>query len=89
MPKPNKQLKSKHRPSDLFDRVVVILEQARSQVVRSVNHYMVLAYWKIGKEIVEQEQQGAARAEYGKHVIDELSSYLNERYGKGFSTTNL
>jgi len=89
MPKPNKQLKSKDRPSDLFDRVVVILEQARSHVVRSVNHYMVLAYWKIGQEIVEQEQQGTARAEYGKRIIDELSCYLNERYGKGFSTTNL
>ena len=89
MTKPNKQLKSKDRPSDLFDRVVVILEQARSQVVRSVNHYMVLAYWKIGKEIVEQEQQGASRAEYGKRIIEGLSENLTARYGRGFSTANL
>ena len=73
----------------LFDRVVAILEQARSRVVRSVNSEMVIAYWHIGREIVEHVQAGKERAEYGKRVIEELADRLRRRYGRGFSTTNL
>ena len=73
----------------LFDRVVSILEQARANVVRAVNSNMVVAYWLIGREIVEELQGGEARAEYGKQVISQLSQQLTKRYGKGFSTTNL
>ena len=73
----------------LFERVVSILEQARSNVVRTVNSQMVIAYWMIGREIVDEEQQGASRAEYGKRLIEDLSSRLTKRYKKGFSTTNL
>jgi hypothetical protein len=73
----------------LFARVVSILEQARSNVVRAVNTNMVLAYWLIGREIVEEIQGGAERADYGKQVIEELSEKLNKNYGKGFSATNL
>ncbi|MBE0435061.1 MAG: hypothetical protein IBX56_04580 [Methylomicrobium sp.] len=75
--------------SPLLDRVVTILEQARSNVVQSVNHNTVLANWLIGREIVQQLQQGNQRAEHGKQVIQALSERLNRRYGKGFSTTNL
>ncbi len=50
----------------LFDRVVSILEEARSNVVRAVNSNMVMAYWLIGREIVEEIQGGDKRAEYGK-----------------------
>ncbi len=89
MPKPNKQLKSRDGPSGLFDRVVVILEQARSHVVRSVNHYMVLAYWQIGREIIQEQQEGKTRADYGKRIIDGLSESLTVRYGRGFSIANL
>jgi len=73
----------------LFERVVAILEQARSTVARTVNSQMVIAYWMIGREIVEEEQQGEVRAEYGKRLIEELSLRLTTRYKKGFSTTNL
>ena len=73
----------------LLDRVVVILERARADVVRSVNSQMVIAYWLIGREIVEEEQQGAVRAEYGRSLLEDLSHRLTERYGKGFSVTNL
>ena len=73
----------------LFDRVVTILERARSNVVRTVNSQMVIAYWMIGREIVEEEQKGTSRAEYGKRLIEELSFRLTKRYKKGFSTTNL
>jgi predicted nuclease of restriction endonuclease-like (RecB) superfamily len=74
---------------DLFDRVVSILEQARANVVRSVNNNMVIAYWLIGREIVQEIQGGDERAEYGKQVIEQLSAKLTHKYGRGFSTTNL
>ena len=73
----------------LFDRVVSILEQARANVVRAVNNNMVIAYWLIGREIVQALQAGDERAEYGKEVVKHLSVRLTEKYGKGFSTTNL
>ena len=75
--------------NSLFDRVVIILEQARTNVVRTVNSEMVLAYWHIGREIVQELQKGENRAEYGKQIIKELSAKLNKKYGKGFSSTNL
>lgn len=74
---------------DLFHRVVFILEQAKTNVVRIVNSEMVLAYWHIGREIVQELQKGEDRAEYGKQIIKDLSAKLNEKYRKGFSTTNL
>jgi len=73
----------------LLDRVVSILEQARGNVVRAVNSNMVLAYWLIGREIVQELQGGEQRAEYGKQVLGELSGNLNKRYGSGFSVPNL
>ena len=76
-------------PSPLFDRVVAILEAARSRATRAVHSQMVLAYFQIGREIVVQIQRGDARAEYGQRVIEELSHKLTERYGRGYSTTNL
>lgn len=74
---------------DLFHWVVFILEQAKTNVVRIVNSEMVLAYWHIGREIVQALQKGEDRAEYGKQSIKDLSAKLNEKYRKGFSTTNL
>jgi predicted nuclease of restriction endonuclease-like (RecB) superfamily len=73
----------------LFDRVVSILEEARLNVVRSVNSNMVLAYWLIGREIVNEIQRGDGRAEYGRQVIEKLSGKLTSGYGRGFSSTNL
>lgn len=73
----------------LFDRVVSILEQARGNVVRAINTNMVMAYWLIGREIVLALQGGEDRAEYGKQVLQQLSTRLAEQYGKGFSATNL
>ncbi len=74
---------------DLFDRVVAILDRARDRVVRSVNSEMVLAYWHIGREIVQIRQNGEARAAYGGRLLEELSERLSARYGRGFSVTNL
>lgn len=75
--------------NSLFDRVVSILEEARSSVVRAVNTNMVLAYWLIGREIIQELQAGEERAEYGKQVIGKLSKQLTERYGQGFSEQSL
>jgi predicted nuclease of restriction endonuclease-like (RecB) superfamily len=88
MSKANRNLAA-NKPEEIFERVVSILEQARSNVVRVVNTQMVLAYWLIGREIVQELQGGRERAEYGKQIVEELSVRLNERYGKGFSTSNL
>ncbi|MEY4506787.1 MAG: hypothetical protein RL297_1365 [Pseudomonadota bacterium] len=76
-------------PDALFGRVASILEQARGNVVRAVNTQMVLAYWLIGREIVEALQGGDERAAYGKSLVTELSRRLTLRFGKGFSATNL
>ena len=73
----------------LFARVVSILEQARSNVVRAVNNNMVIAYWLIGREIVQEIQGGSERAEYGKKIIEKLSEDLTQKYGRGFSITNI
>jgi predicted nuclease of restriction endonuclease-like (RecB) superfamily len=73
----------------LYERIVAILEDARARVVRVVNSEMILAYWHIGREIVEHLQKGAARADYGDQLLDGLSAQLGQRYGRGFSTTNL
>jgi predicted nuclease of restriction endonuclease-like (RecB) superfamily len=73
----------------LFERVAEILESSRAQVVRHVNSQMVLAYWLIGREIVQAVQGGESRAEYGQAMVSGLSQALTSRYGKGFSTSNL
>ena len=73
----------------LFERVGNILEQARSNAKTAVNLSMVYAYYEIGKTIIEEEQNGKERADYGKHILKDLSNYLTENYGKGFSVENL
>jgi len=73
----------------LFQRVAAILNQARTNVSRSVNSNMVLGYWLSGREIVLVTQEGAERAEYGKRVLETLSGRLAERFGRGFSVANL
>ena len=73
----------------LYKRVARILEQARSQVARTVNTAMVHAYWHVGREIVEVEQAGKPRAGYGDEVIAQLSARLVAAYGRGFSVRNL
>ena len=81
---PNNNQQTTKSDSLLFDRVATILEQARANVVRSVNSEMVIAYW-----LVEEEQRGEKRAEYGKRLIADRSQRLVERYGKGFSVAHL
>ena len=70
----------------LFHCISSILEQARGNVVRSINSNMVLAYWMIGREIVLELQGGEERAEYGKQVLENLSARLTKQYGNGPAT---
>jgi predicted nuclease of restriction endonuclease-like (RecB) superfamily len=66
-----------------------IVSKARSKAFAAVNYSLVKRNWRIGQRIVEQEQNGASRAEYGKHVIEVASAALTEEFGKGFSETNI
>jgi len=74
-----------HEQDALFDRIAEIIDAARRHVARTVNTAMVHAYWLIGREIVEVEQHGSRRAEYGEGLVRALAERLGDRYGKGFS----
>jgi len=73
----------------IFARVRDILESAKSNVARTVNTTQVVANWLIGREIVEEQQQGEKRAGYGKNLLIELSLQLKHAFGRGFSVDNL
>src|SRR5262245_45649003 len=72
-----------------YARIKDILTEARHQVCRAINTVMVTAYWEIGRTIVEIEQQGQERAEYGQQLIEELAGRLRADFGKGFDRSNL
>lgn len=74
---------------NLLERIAEILNQARNRVVREINRAQVLAYWEIGKEIVEFEQKGKTRAAYGEKLLIKLSADLSAKLGRGFSAENL
>jgi predicted nuclease of restriction endonuclease-like (RecB) superfamily len=79
-------------PSDLdavYSQVKQILDQARHRAWQAVNTAMVTAYWEVGRTIVEEEQRGKSRAEYGRHLIEELSRRLSAEFGKGFGRSLL
>lgn len=75
--------------NDFLRSVSDVLSQARKNAKTAVNISMVYAYYEIGRMIVEEEQQGENRAAYGKQILEELSDFLTEKFGKGFSATNL
>ena len=73
----------------LYNKIASILEESRKFVATTVNTAMVQTYFEIGRLIVEEEQHGNVRAEYGKETLKNLSIKLTANYGKGFSVTNL
>ena len=75
--------------SKFYNDVKNIIETARNNSYKAVNYIMVLAYWNIGRIIVEEEQKGKERAKYGTYLIKALSDRLTEDFGKGFTITNL
>jgi predicted nuclease of restriction endonuclease-like (RecB) superfamily len=74
---------------DLLAEVADAIENARSVAARSVNAVMTITYWHVGRRLVEQEQQGSARAGYGEQLLKRLSLDLSKRFGRGFSERNL
>lgn len=71
-----------------YSEIKEALLLSRSQAYSAVNFAMVQAYWQIGRIIVEHEQKGSLRAEYGKGVLQQISSQLTEEFGKGFDFRN-
>ena len=75
--------------NNYINEVKEILKSARQKAYTAVNSAMVEAYWEIGRRIVEEEQSGRERAEYGKEIIKNLSKELTEEFGKGFGERNI
>ena len=75
--------------SKLYKEISSILRTARANAYKAVNFAMVTSYWSIGQVIVEYEQNGNERAEYGKAVLEGLSKKLTAEFGKGFDESNL
>ena len=73
----------------MLNRVVQLIDDARRTSARAVNAVMTATYWLIGRHIVEFEQSGKSKAEYGEEVIDQLASDLSSRFGRGFTRSNL
>ena len=74
---------------NLINDIKTIIEESKKLIVRNVNRIMLQTYWNIGRRIVEEEQKGNERAEYGSALLKELSKELTKEYGKGFSKSNL
>ena len=74
---------------NLFDKSKKLIDSARSNMGQMANAITVLTSFLLGRYIIEQEQQGSERAKYGAKVLDSLSSYLTEEYGRDFSKSNV
>jgi hypothetical protein len=75
--------------SDFYNKVIKLLNTARKSAIQTVNRTMVYSYFEIGRIIVEEEQKGELRAEYGKMILKGLSERLSKEFGRGFSVDNL
>src|SRR6185437_9191532 len=77
------------RFNGLYGRIAGYVHTARRNILRTVDTEMIKAYWLIGRDIFQEEQQGKQRAEYGKNVLKLLSKGLNKEFGSGFSVDTL
>ncbi|MBR5353986.1 MAG: DUF1016 family protein [Bacteroidales bacterium] len=75
--------------NNFVQEIKQLVARSRQEAYAAVNQTMVKAYWQIGRRIVEEEQGGAERADYGKQILKQLSTALTEEFGKGFSVQNL
>lgn len=85
----NEIIKTDLQLNQLYKKVSNHIHAAREAVVRSVNIEQVKAYWLIGRDIVEEEQAGKERADYGKNLLNQLSAKLQKEFGKGFGVSTL
>lgn len=74
---------------ELYSKASALVENSRNAIGAVANMLTVYANYQMGKYIVEEEQKGKDRAEYGAKVLDSLSEYLTDKYGRGFSRTNI
>ena len=74
----------KQAPENFYESVIQLLRKAQEKVVHAVNNTMVITYFEIGRMIVEEEQKGKERAEYGRHLVTTLSQRLSSEFSKGF-----
>ncbi|MBN2664521.1 MAG: hypothetical protein JXR68_12795 [Bacteroidales bacterium] len=74
---------------NIFNKAVDLIETAKQNIAKTVNNNMVYTYFSIGQMIVEKEQNGEIRAEYGKQVIKKLSDRLQNKYKSGYSQRNV
>ena len=77
------------KKTPLYERIRQILESARTNMARTVNTTQVVANWLIGREIVEEEQKGQRRADYGEQILEDLSAKMTRDFGTGYSEQNL
>ncbi|PVD52133.1 hypothetical protein DC498_11785 [Terrimonas sp.] len=80
---------NKTKYCELLDSIGLTIDQARQNAFKAVNTELVKANWEIGRHIVEYEQHGQERAEYGSDLLSRLSKDLRQRYGKGFGRRNI
>jgi len=76
-------------PNDLYAQIQEILASARTEIARIVNTAQVLSNWLIGQAVVEDEQQGQHRADYGENLLKNLAQQLKQEFGAGYSYSNL
>jgi len=85
--KPLQSIGSGYDP--FYQGIVELLEGVRRQAGRAINSLLTSSYWEIGRRIVEEEQHGESKADYGIQLIDRLAADLTQRFGRGFSRTNV
>ncbi|MBU0460507.1 DUF1016 family protein [Patescibacteria group bacterium] len=83
------KLVKKKKYEQLIKNIGILLEEARKKVYTQINQILVKTYWEIGRNVVEFEQKGKEKAEYGSELLVKLSRDLKLKYGKGFSRSNL
>ncbi|MCD7808844.1 MAG: DUF1016 N-terminal domain-containing protein, partial [Erysipelotrichaceae bacterium] len=83
------ELKNNQNFNELITDIEILVKNSRENVSVQINNTITQTYWTIGKYIVEFEQDGNHRAEYGKQLIPKLANELTQRIGKGFGITNL
>ena len=84
-----KEMIDKKESQSLYDKSKRLIDNARNNMGQMANAITVLTSFLLGRYIVEQEQQGSERAKYGAKIVDSLSAYLTEEYGRGFSRSNV
>ena len=73
----------------IFNEIIELLKNTREEVKKTIDNTMTYTYYEIGRRVVEEEQRGKERAEYGKEIIKKLSTLLTNEFGRGFSKSNI